>query len=78
MRPRSGDDQVGIGLVNMDSRPVRASAAEAACSAGASVADAAAVADEGTEPPADLNASAEFRRHLARVLTKRALAEATG
>ena len=39
--------------------------------------DAAAVADEGTEPAADLNASVEFRRHLARVLTGRALAEAS-
>ena len=75
---RRGDDQVGIGLVNMDSRPVHASAAEAAIASGASVEDAAAVADEGTEPAADLNASADFRRHLARVLTKRALAEATG
>ena len=44
------------------------SAAEAALAGGASAADAAAVADEGTEPSADLNASADFRRHLARVL----------
>ncbi|HEY1119802.1 MAG TPA: xanthine dehydrogenase family protein subunit M [Acidimicrobiales bacterium] len=75
---RRADDQVGIGLVNMDSRPVHAAAAEAAIASGASVADAAAVADEGTEPAADLNASADFRRHLARVLTGRALAEASG
>jgi carbon-monoxide dehydrogenase medium subunit len=34
------------------------------------------VADEGTEPSADLNASAEYRRHLARVLVGRALTEA--
>lgn len=74
---RRGDDQVGIGLVNMDSRPVHAAAAEAAIASGASVEDAAAVADEGTEPAADLNASVEFRRHLARVLTGRALAEAS-
>jgi len=66
----------GIGLVNMDSRPVRASAAEQAIAAGAGAADAAAVADEGTEPAGDLNASPEFRRHLARVLTRRALEEA--
>lgn len=66
----------GIGLVNMDSRPVRATAAEAAIVAGASADDAGAVADEGTEPAADLNASVEFRRHLARVLTTRALTEA--
>jgi carbon-monoxide dehydrogenase medium subunit len=74
---RRGDDQVGIGLVNMDSRPVHAAATEAAIATGASVEDAAAVADEGTEPAADLNASVEFRRHLARVLTGRALAEAS-
>ena len=67
----------GIGLVNMDSRPVRAAAAEEALAGGASIDDAAALADQGTDPPADLNASVEFRRHLARVLTGRALAEAS-
>jgi carbon-monoxide dehydrogenase medium subunit len=67
----------GVGLVNMASRPVRAAATEAAMAAGASVDDAAAMADEGTDPAADLNASVEFRRHLARVLTRRALDEAT-
>jgi aerobic carbon-monoxide dehydrogenase medium subunit len=36
------------------------------------------VADEGTEPSADLNASAEFRRHLAKVLVRRALEECQG
>ncbi len=67
----------GIGLVNMGSRPLRAAAAEAALAAGGSVADAAAVADEGTEPSADLNASVDYRRHLARVLVRRALEEST-
>lgn len=66
----------GIGLVNMGPRPLRAVAAEAAVDSGASVHDAAAVADEGTEPSADLNASVEYRRHLARVLVRRALDEA--
>jgi carbon-monoxide dehydrogenase medium subunit len=70
-------DRTGIGLVNMASRPVRASATEAALADGATIEDAAAVADEGTEPSADLNASVEYRRHLARVLTRRALDEAT-
>jgi len=65
----------GIGLVNMGSVPLRATAAETAASGGASPADAAAVADEGTEPSADLNASSEFRRHLAKVLVRRALEE---
>ena len=65
----------GIGLVNMDSRPVRAAATEAAVGGGASAADAAAHAAEGLEPPADLNASVEFRTHLAEVLVRRALEE---
>lgn len=67
----------GIGLVNMDSRPVHATAAEEAVASGAPIDDAAAVADEGSSPVADLNASEEFRRHLARVLTRRALVAAT-
>jgi aerobic carbon-monoxide dehydrogenase medium subunit len=66
----------GIGLVNMGSTPVRAAAVEEALAGGASAADAAAKADEGTEPTADLNASEEYRRHLARVLVRRALEEA--
>lgn len=66
----------GIGLVNMGSTPLRASAAEAAIDSGAPAAEAAAVADEGTEPSADLNASAEFRRHLVQVLVGRAIDEA--
>ncbi len=70
------DGGAGIGLVNMDSRPVRAAASEAAIASGATAEDAATVADEGAQPAADLNASVEFRRHLARVLTKRALIEA--
>jgi carbon-monoxide dehydrogenase medium subunit len=63
----------GIGLVNMGSTPLRASAVEDALAGGASHADAAALADQGTEPTADLNADTDYRRHLARVLTRRAL-----
>jgi carbon-monoxide dehydrogenase medium subunit len=62
-----------VALVNMGSTPVRAEAVEASLRAGASPADAAAAAGDGTEPPSDLNASPEFRRHLARVLVARAL-----
>ena len=63
----------GVGLVNMDSKPVRAAGVEAAIVSGASAADAAATAADGCAPPADLNASVEYRQHLARVLTRRAL-----
>jgi carbon-monoxide dehydrogenase medium subunit len=68
----------GVALVNMGSVPLRAGAVEAALAGGASVTAAAQVADEGTSPPADLNGSEEYRRHLARVLVRRALEEATG
>ena len=60
-------------LVNMGTTPLRARAVEAALAQGASAADAAKVAAEGTEPPSDLNASPEYRRHLATVLVRRAL-----
>ncbi len=66
----------GIALVNMGSVPLRAGAVEAALVAGASSAEAAAHAADGLEPPADLNASPEYRRHLVRVLVRRALEEA--
>jgi aerobic carbon-monoxide dehydrogenase medium subunit len=67
----------GIALVNMGSTPLRATAVEEAVRSGASVADAAMVADEGTDPPSDINASSEYRRHLATVLVRRALEEAS-
>jgi carbon-monoxide dehydrogenase medium subunit len=69
------DGSAGIGLVNMGSTPLRAAASEAAATGGASPSDAASVADDGTEPSADLNATEEFRRHLVRVLVRRALEE---
>jgi carbon-monoxide dehydrogenase medium subunit len=64
-----------VALVNMAATPVRARAVEAALAAGEPAGHAARLAAEGTEPPSDLNASAGFRRHLARVLTARALAD---
>ena len=67
----------GIALVNMGSTPLRATAVEEAVRSGASAADAATAADEGTDPPSDINASSEYRRHLATVLVRRALEEAT-
>ena len=74
---RNGADS-GVALVNMGPTPLRAAAVEAALAGGASAADAAAQAAEGTEPSSDLNASAEYRRHLAQVLVRRALEEAGG
>ena len=67
-----------IGLANMGQTPLRASAVEAAL-AGAprdAIGAAAERADEGTDPPSDTWASADFRRHLSRVLTARAVEEA--
>jgi carbon-monoxide dehydrogenase medium subunit len=63
----------GVGLVNMGATPVRATGVEDALATGQPAPDAAARADEGTDPPNDLNATPDFRRHLARVLTRRAL-----
>jgi carbon-monoxide dehydrogenase medium subunit len=72
---RNGSTRVA--LVNMGSTPMRAAGVEAALAAGASAADAAEHAAEGTEAPADLNATPEYREHLSRVLVRRAL-EAAG
>jgi carbon-monoxide dehydrogenase medium subunit len=71
-----------IGLTNMGSTPLRATATEQAL-LGADVSleavtAAAALAADGTSPSSDLNAQADYRQHLARVLTRRALAAATG
>jgi carbon-monoxide dehydrogenase medium subunit len=74
----NGSSGPGVGLVNMGSLPVRAAGVEEALRSGSSPADAAARADEGTEPPDDLNASPEYRRHLAQVLVRRALETAQG
>jgi carbon-monoxide dehydrogenase medium subunit len=65
----------GVALVNMAPTPVLATAVQDALSSGADIDAAAAVAAQGMEPPEDLNGDAEYRTHLAQVLTKRALAE---
>ena len=69
-----------IGLTSMGSTPLRATSTEQALSGASAeqVAEAANVADEGTSPATDDAASAEFRRHLARVWTRRAVEEALG
>ncbi len=66
-----------VGLVNMGPAPLRAGATERALAGGAAPAEAAALAAEGTSPPADNNASPGYRQHLARVLVRRALEQAT-
>jgi len=70
-----GEDRTGVALINMGSTPLEAVAVEEALAEGASPVEAAARAADGLEPPSDLNASAEFRRHLAQVLVRRALEE---
>ena len=82
---RSADgncEDVRIGFTNMGSTPLRATAAEEALRgeplAADRIATAAEQAAEGTEPPGDLNATPEYKRHLARVLTRRALEAAAG
>jgi carbon-monoxide dehydrogenase medium subunit len=81
---KAGDgtcEDVRIGLTHMGSVPLRATAAEQALRGkpldADSIAAAAEQAAEGTEPPADLNASVDYKQHLARVLTKRALTTAS-
>jgi carbon-monoxide dehydrogenase medium subunit len=80
---KAGDgscEDVRIGLTHMSNVPLRATAAEDALRGGAldaaAIAAAAELAAEGTSPPGDLNASPDYKRHLARVLCRRALEEA--
>ncbi len=71
-----------VGLTNMGSTPLRARAVEDALTGATATEDgvreAADKAADGTHPPADLNGSAEYRRHLAKVLTRRAVVAAAG
>ncbi len=71
-----------VGLTNMGATPLRATGVEEAlvgCSVDeAAVAEAAGRAAEGTEPPSDLNGDADYRRHLATVMTRRAVLAAAG
>lgn len=75
-------EDVRIGLTHMGSVPLRATHAEESLRGQPldreRVARAAEQAAEGTSPPGDLNATPEYKRHLARVLTRRALEEAAG
>jgi aerobic carbon-monoxide dehydrogenase medium subunit len=67
----------GVALVNMGSTPILASSVSSALASGASLAEAAELAVAEAEPQADLNASVEYRTHLAKVLVRRALEEAS-
>jgi len=70
-----------VGLTNVGGTPARATAVEEALVGAASLADIASAAEkasDGIEPFADEDADVEFRKHLARVLTKRAVAAAAG
>ncbi|MEU8634336.1 xanthine dehydrogenase family protein subunit M [Amycolatopsis sp. NPDC048633] len=75
-------EEARVALTNMGSTPVRASGVEAALvgaqASADSIAAAASHAAEGTNPPVDSNADVEYRRHLAEVLTGRAIAAAAG
>jgi carbon-monoxide dehydrogenase medium subunit len=71
-----------VGLTNMGSTPLRARSVEQALAGkpatDEAVREAAASAAEGTNPPSDLNGDADYRRHLATVLTRRAVLAAAG
>jgi carbon-monoxide dehydrogenase medium subunit len=73
-------EDIRIGLTNMASVPLRATAVEDALRgrelSPESIAKASEEAAQGTNPPSDLNATAEYKQHLARVLTRRAITEA--
>jgi len=77
-RPNSnGGVDSGVALVNMGSTPILATSVSTALADGASIDDAAEQAAAEADPQEDLNASVEYRIHLAKVLTKRALTEAS-
>ena len=83
VRARDGVcEDVRVGLTHMASVPLRATAVEEALRGqpldADRIAQAAEAAAEGTDPPGDLNATPEYKRHLARVLCRRALVEAAG
>jgi carbon-monoxide dehydrogenase medium subunit len=71
-----------IGLTNMGSTPLRANAVEQALVGQPATDDAvraaAQAAADGTNPPSDLNGDSDYRRHLATVLTRRAVLAAAG
>jgi aerobic carbon-monoxide dehydrogenase medium subunit len=81
---QTGDicEDIRVGLTHMAPVPLRARAVEDALRGqpltAETIATASDAAADGTDPPEDANASAEYKRHLARVLCRRALSEAAG
>jgi carbon-monoxide dehydrogenase medium subunit len=75
-------EEARVGLTNMGDRPLRATSVEQALVGKAATEDtvrqAVASVAEGTSPPSDLNGDADYRRHLATVLTRRAVLAAAG
>jgi carbon-monoxide dehydrogenase medium subunit len=73
-------EDVRVAFTNMAAVPIRAEAVESALRGQGvdAIASASEHAAEGTDPPGDLNATPEYKRHLARVLTRRALEKAAG
>ena len=69
-------DSSAIAFTNMGPKPVRATAAELALKSPDDIEAAAEASLDGTDPPSDTQGSAEYRRHLAKVLVQRALREA--
>jgi aerobic carbon-monoxide dehydrogenase medium subunit len=78
--PDGSCEDVRVALTNMASTPIRATATESLLRGSGLeegvIIRASEVAADGTDPPGDLNASPDYKRHLARVLTRRALEEA--
>jgi len=75
-RSNGGIASAAVALTNMGATPVRARHVEKAIADGAPIEEAAGLAGEGRNPPSDHAASADFRLHLAGVLTRRALEQA--
>ena len=71
-------DGPAVALTSMGDRPLRAAGVEKALAAGSDATAAAEHASEGTSPPSDAFASAEYRREVAKVIVRRALEEAAG
>ena len=75
-RSNGGVGRAAVALTNMGATPLRAGAVEQALGGGESIENAARAATEGTSPISDPFASAEYRRHLAPILVRRALEKA--